>query len=94
MNVQTTYGTDDGPWPDRLPAGMAPGGLVAIVYAMPAGVEVARHAGPVDTGYAEAAAATARWVAAHPDQREVVIVVYDGDTGQRWPMSGRRYGAR
>jgi len=77
------------PWPKRLPPGEAPAGVVIARYAMPSGVHLGRAMLPgtvtdarLRTAAELAAESDDRWLARHPGD-SVVIVVYDGDTGQR-----------
>lgn len=78
------------PGPVSLPAGLAPGGLVLQVYSHPEQVFLFQRLLPahvIETDLLDHAAhadgeATATFLE-HVGGRAIVVVVYDGDTGQR-----------
>lgn len=74
------------PGPDRLAPRVAPGGLVLHVYDADGRLLLARALGP-DSNAADAAAEDAdRAVAILNDHSPLmIVVVYDGDTGERHP---------
>lgn len=79
------------PGPDRIPFGRAPGGYVWHVYRVPTGELLSVAVLGPDADLGETAAAQ---VAEMGDAREVCVVIFDGDTGERVLLPGYRAGDR
>jgi hypothetical protein len=78
------------PGPASIPADAWPGGVVIHIYAVPSSrlVLVSKLADLVDVDARAEADADAAVARLHPGERDICLVAYDGDTGERIRWAG------